>query len=143
MADIYHRFVIHGPPAQVFEAISTAAGLDSWWTLTSSGLAEPGAAYEFGFGPSHQWRAVAVCCETNSVLEWQITAAMDDWLGTRVGFTLHKAGDVTEVEFHHAGWTEATPHFRTTSYCWAMYLRLLKRFVEAGEVVPYGDRLEA
>ena len=31
----------------------------------------------------------------------------------------------------------------TSTFCWAMYLRLLKRFVEAGEVVPYAERLDA
>jgi hypothetical protein len=29
-----------------------------------------------------------------------------------------------------------------SSYCWAMYLRLLRRNVEAGEVVPYAQRLD-
>ena len=32
-------------------------------------------------------------------------------------------------------------HFRISSYCWAMYLRVLKRGVEFGEAVPYKDRL--
>jgi hypothetical protein len=33
-------------------------------------------------------------------------------------------------------------HYRTSSFCWAMYLRLLKRYVEHGEVVPYEKRLD-
>ena len=139
MAEILHRFVIHAPVGRVCEALVTPAGLDSWWTVTP---AEHDGVYEFGFGPEYQWRAVVVRRELDSMIEWELTDAMEDWMGTRLGFVLRPSGDGTEVEFHHAGWAEASPHFRTTSYCWAMYLRLLKRFVEAGEVVPYVDRLE-
>ena len=44
---------------------------------------------------------------------------------------------------HLAGWLEANAHFRRSSYCWAMYLRLLQRYLEQGETVPYADRLGA
>jgi hypothetical protein len=33
-------------------------------------------------------------------------------------------------------------HFRISCYCWPMYLRLLRRHIEHGEVVPYADRLD-
>ncbi len=50
-------------------------------------------------------------------------------------------GEVTQVRFEHTGWPVANDHYRISNYCWAMYLRLLKRYVEAGEVVPYEKRL--
>jgi Activator of Hsp90 ATPase homolog 1-like protein len=31
---------------------------------------------------------------------------------------------------------------KISSYCWAMYLRILKRYVEFGEEVPYEKRLQ-
>ena len=31
---------------------------------------------------------------------------------------------------------------RTSCYCWVMYLRILKRYVEHGEMVPYERRLD-
>jgi hypothetical protein len=46
------------------------------------------------------------------------------------------------VRFHHTGWPQSNDHYRISCYCWAMYLRLLKRNVERGEVVPFGQRLE-
>jgi hypothetical protein len=67
---------------------------------------------------------------------------MDDWMGTRVGVSLKPTGSGTEVSFRHSGWAEVTPHFRTSSCCWAMYLRILRRHIEHGEVVPYEERLE-
>jgi hypothetical protein len=60
-----------------------------------------------------------------------------------VGFLLEEKAGVTEVHFHHRGWPLANEHYKTSSYCWAMYLRLLKRHVERGELVPYEDRLNA
>jgi hypothetical protein len=37
---------------------------------------------------------------------------------------------------------EPNHHFRTSSYCWAMYLRLLKQNLEAGLFVVYEKRLD-
>jgi len=143
MPDIYHLFPVHAPVASVYDAVSTPAGLISWWAVTCSGVPVTDGVYEFGFGPEYQWKVRVTRCEKDAAIEWEFVTAMDDWMGTRVGFELRDAGEGTEVAFHHTGWAEATPHFRTSSFCWAMYLRLLKRFVEFGEVVTYEDRLES
>ena len=70
-----------------------------------------------------------------------ITAADADWTGTRVGarFAARDA-DRTIVDFYSSGWRHANDHFRTTSCCWANYLRVMRRFVEHGERVPYDQR---
>ena len=44
------------------------------------------------------------------------------------------------VYFAHSGWKNANDHMYITNYCWALYLRLLKRYVERGEIVPYPER---
>jgi hypothetical protein len=75
--------------------------------------------------------------------ELELVEADDDWTGTRLGFTLEESGGVTQVRFHHMGWPESNEHYRVSCYCWAMYLRLLRRYVEQGEVVEYEVRLDA
>ena len=50
-------------------------------------------------------------------------------------------GAGTQVRFYHAGWNSVTEHFRISTYCWAMYLRILRRNLEFGEQVPYSERL--
>ena len=72
-----------------------------------------------------------------------MTTASNDWRGTRIGFELVDTGGLTEVKFHHRGWPDENEHFRVSTFCWAMYLRLLRRYVENGEVVPYEQRLDA
>ncbi len=49
---------------------------------------------------------------------------------------------MTQVRFSHSGWADANDHYHTSCFCWAMYLRILKRYVEHGELVPYEKRLE-
>jgi uncharacterized protein YndB with AHSA1/START domain len=142
MPDIFHHFLIKESAPRVFETVSTPAGLDKWWTKRSSGQPSPGAEYELGFGPAYDWRAVVSRCVPNSEFELEMTSAQEDWLKTRVGVLLDEKDGVTHVRFHHSGWPEQNEHYLVSCYCWAMYLRLLKRYVEHGEVVPYELRLD-
>lgn len=142
MADIFHHFPINTPVQKVFDGVATPAGLDAWWTLRSSGKPAIGQEYELYFGETYDWRAVVTKCVRNEEFELQMTGADKDWLETRVGFRLENKNDITQVRFYHAGWPYANEHFRTSSYCWAMYLRLLKRHIEFGEFVKYEVRLD-
>jgi uncharacterized protein YndB with AHSA1/START domain len=143
MPDILLEFPIKATPDRVFEAISTPAGLDAWWTLRAAGKPEAGAVYDLGFGPGYDWRARVTRYEPARAFELEFVEADIDWTGTRVGVELESRGALTRVSFHHTRWPTANAHFRITCNCWALYLRLLRRFVERGEQVPYDERLDA
>jgi uncharacterized protein YndB with AHSA1/START domain len=142
MPDITHDFPINAPPARVFAALSDPNLLDEWWTLDSSGVPAMGAQYELNFGPEHHWRAKVTRCTPGKVFELTLTESDKDWKGTTVSMDLTAAKDGTQVRFAHRGWPEANEHYRISSFCWAMYLRVLKRNLEFGERVPYEKRLE-
>lgn len=142
MADIVQDFPINASRQRVFQAVSSPAGLDSWWTKRSSGEPVQGNEYVLWFGPEHDWRAVVSRCVASVEFELQLTRAEEDWQDTRVGFVLAETSGGTQVRFHHLGWPEANDHYRTSCFCWAMYLRLLKRYVENDELVPYEARLD-
>ena len=142
MADILHDFPINAPVGRVFDAVSTPAGLDHWWTKRATGIPNLGAEFELDFGPGYDWRAVVSKYAPPRELEYRIVRADGDWLGTRVGFLLRETTGATQIGFYHTGWPEAGEHYRTSSFCWAMYLRVLRRFLETGETVPYERRLE-
>jgi uncharacterized protein YndB with AHSA1/START domain len=142
MADILQDFPIRAAPAKVFEAISSPAGLDAWWAITTKGVPALGNEYELDFGPGYAWRASVTECAAPSRFELTLTEADADWSGTRVGFELSPSERGTWVRFYHRGWPEANEHYRVSSHCWAMYLRLLRRHLEAGEVVPFERRLD-
>ena len=65
-----------------------------------------------------------------------------DWEGSKVGFRLTANNKTTDVQFYHTGWNEDNEHLRISNFCWAMYLRILKRYLEFGEFVPYSNRLQ-
>jgi uncharacterized protein YndB with AHSA1/START domain len=143
MADILQEFAIKAPRERVFEAMATPMGLDRWWTKSATGEAKQNAEYGLSFGPGHEWRGKVTRYAPGSAFELQITHADPDWMGTRVGFHLDPQSDgETRVRFFHTGWPEDNAHWRISCYCWAMYLRLLRRYLEHGEIVPYEKRLD-
>ena len=142
MPDIYHDFPINGSSRRVFEAVSTAEGLNSWWTKTCDGEPTQGGEYKLGFGPEYEWRAVVTQCVPDSSFELRLTKADSDWENSRVGFEMTEKKGSTTVRFHHQGWPEANEHYRTSCHCWALYLRILRRYLEHGERVPYDKRLD-
>lgn len=143
MPDIHHCFRVYAPAGRVFECFTTAEGLNAWWTQACRGEPFNGTEYELCFGPGHNWRGVVTACKPCSLFELEIMTTDPDWNCTRVGFTLKSRENFTEVNFYHTGWPQANDHYRTSNYCWAMYLRLLKRHAETGEIVPYENRLDA
>ena len=143
MADIHHDFPVAARPDEVFRAVSTTEGLAVWWSQEASGEPGPGAEIDLSFGPGYEWRARAEVWEPGERIEWRLTRADDDWVGTCVCFDLEPTASGTRVSFRHTGWREKNAHYRTSCFCWAMYLRLMKRWVERGERVAYGERLEA
>jgi uncharacterized protein YndB with AHSA1/START domain len=142
MADIFHSFPIKATPDKVFAGITTAEGLNEWWTLTCEESPKAGGIYTLGFGPQYQWKAVVTKLEPSTEFELQFTESDDDWLNTIVGFSLRPKGQETDVEFYHTGWKKNNEHYRISSFCWAMYLRILKRFIEYRERVDYEKRLQ-
>ena len=142
MAAIYHNFPINGSIEKVFEGIATVQGLDNWWSKFSEGKPAIGEIFELSFGPEYQWSAIVSKYIMNQEFELTFTVADSDWIHSKVGFELSSMKEVTMVRFYHSGWNEENEHYKISNYCWAMYLRLLKRFIEAGEVVSYESRLD-
>ncbi len=142
MADIFSDLPIRADQDRVFDAVSTPEGLDAWWTERSAGERGPGAPFQLWFGPEYDWRAIVTKCVPNAEFELQIVHADPDWLGTRIEFRLEGRPGLTQVRFRHSGWPAANEHWRVSCYCWPAYLRLLRRYLEHGEVVPYEKRLD-
>lgn len=142
MADIFHQFIIQAEPSAVFQAISTPGGLQTWWTKRSEGQPGLGEPMRLYFSDKYDWRGVVQKYEPYTRFELLISNADTDWEGTVVGFILKAHGQLTDVEFYHTGWPDVNAHYKISTFCWAMYLRLLRRYVEGGEILPYEIRLE-
>jgi len=141
MSSIMHDLAVKAHPSTVYGAITSPDGLNQWWTRQASGEALPGQEYQLWFGPDADWRARVTEAVPGQRFTLEMTGADPDWLGTTVGFILEPTPDGTMVRFSHRGWRAESEHFRISSYCWAMYLRLMRRFAEVGEQVPYEHRM--
>ena len=140
MFEILHDLVIEAKSQEVFRVVSTPKGLNKWWTLDAEGEPSKGKLYRFYFGPEYDWTGKVSKYEPLQCIEWEMTDCDVDWSGTVVGFRLVPQKSGTLLEFYHKNWKENNAHFRTSSFCWASYLRLLKRYIEHGEFVPYEFR---
>ena len=137
MTNIFHNFPINCSIDRVFETISTPQGLDKWWTKTALGIAATGETFHLYFEPDYHWTGCVSKCTPNTEFELTMQSSDNDWEGTKVGFQLIGKSNLTEVQFYHIGWKQANEHYCTSNYCWAMYLRILKRNLELGEFIHY------
>ena len=142
MPEILFDFPVAAAPARLFEAISRPEGLDQWWTEYASGSPMLGSEYVLRFGPDHEWRATVTELNVPRLFELTMTIADADWTNSRVGFMVSERDGGSYLRFYHVGWPEVNDHFRISGFCWAMYLRILRRYLEHGEIVPYDERLD-
>lgn len=140
MADILHNVYIKESPENVFKAISTGEEIQKWWTKRSTGTPVKGNIYELYFSDEYDWAAELIDIEENVKCKWKVITADEDWTNTVFGFHLSEQADRTLVEFYHKDWRETNEHFRRSSYCWAMYIRLLKDYVEEGNITLFDQR---
>jgi uncharacterized protein YndB with AHSA1/START domain len=144
VADIIHEFTVRTGPPRVFHALATPQGMTHWWTQSSSGQAEAGGEYQLHFGADTTWRGRLTRYEPDTAFELELIEAHPDWVSTRVGCRLTPEGrESTRVLFYHTGWPSENQHWRLSCYCWAMYLRIMRRHLEYGDSVPYSQRLDA
>lgn len=141
MPDIYHDVPITGSLTEVFYGVSTTEGLSKWWSKGGSGEAGVGQEMNFDFGPGYQWKAVVEEFEPNRSFVLRMTECDRDWEGTTISFKLEEQADGSVLRFEHLGWPDDNSHYRSSSYCWAMYLRCLKMYIEDGTEIDYSGRL--
>jgi uncharacterized protein YndB with AHSA1/START domain len=140
MHAIKHRLAVRSSPAVVFAAISLPTGLNAWWTKECEGEPTLNAPYRFYFSDEFDWEGTVTDIEAGLAIEWRFTNAEPDWTGTRLRIELEPEGEKTWISFLHDGWKEDNDHFCHTSFCWAQYLRLLRRWIEEGMSVAYEKR---
>lgn len=140
MPEIHHQLTIKGTASKVFEAVSTPHGLNSWWTLDCKVVPKILAEFDLIFPEPFHWQAIVSKFVKNKLIEFTATKADEDWTGQKFGFELTEKDGQTTLRFYQKTWKENSDHYRVYSYCWAIYLRLLKRYVENGEVAEYQFR---
>ena len=140
MYTILHDVTIKAPAAKIFDAITQPRALENWWPLRCSTDNQTPATYNFYFTDEYDWYGVVSKVEKNKSFHIRMTQSDEDWAPTTFGFDLEDANGLVLVKFHHSGWQSTNHHFRRTSYCWAILLHGLKRYIEEGHIIPFEER---
>jgi uncharacterized protein YndB with AHSA1/START domain len=140
--------MIEGPVAAVYDALTTHAGLQGWWTVTCEVNRRNGGESIFRFGKTYnimkfeslvpesevRWR----CTEQYHHAPGQLTRP-DEWLGTALVFRLAtQTPGRTFLEFEHEGLHPGLECFAICERGWDHFLKhSLKNYIETGRGEPY------
>ena len=146
MSHYQHRLVIAAPPAIVYAALTTAAGLRGWWTQDCDISQQVGEEHHFRFGPHYKTMRIERL-ETEREVRWHGTAAhiampqlsrKDEWVGTDIVFRLQAlASGQTRLDFEHIGLLPALECYEMCRQGWQHYLGSLQQYAETGRGTPY------
>ena len=142
MATIHHQISIDAPVAKVYEAISTAERISTWWDQQTRTETDRGVVLEHDPGPEHgvvKLRVVELVPDRR--VEWECisthpaSSAASAWTGTHFIFELAERGDrTTALDFRQTGYDELSPFFPSNTAAWGQVLERLKQVVESRAV---------
>jgi uncharacterized protein YndB with AHSA1/START domain len=128
------------PPAAVFEALTTTAGLSGWWTK-ASGSGAAGGELTFVFNGSRMIMRVDEAASPSTV-RWTVLMCEPeaDWVGTEIAFDVRPDEDGgARVHFQHLGLTPRLECFDDCNAGWTRFMASLVSFVESGHGDPFAQ----
>lgn len=147
MATLYHEVWIHAPTAKVYQAISTADGIGTWWDKQTAVHTDQGVVLEHNPGPEHGVVKMKVLdLVQDKRVEWECisthpqSSPASAWTGTHVIFEISRRSvppwaadraDMAIVNFRHSGWDEHSAYFGFCNFAWGQVLQKLKHVCEA------------
>ena len=139
MADIRHDVKIQADQQKIYAALTTAAGIRSWWTDNADLDEHIGGTGIFRF---HYDRTVETIVRIVGLQQpvlvcWAVTSSFrPEQDGTIIRFELRPDGGGTQVDFSQTGFARADETFDLMTRGWAYYLVSLKRYLETGKGAP-------
>lgn len=125
---------------EVYEAVTTRAGLAGFWTPDVTATAEVGASLRFGFEPAPVDLEMTVeDLQPGAHVVWSCPGPWPYWTGTEVEWRFEDGPEGgTRVVLLHTGWDDDYDdgEFGAVAYTWALVLRALKGYVETGTPQP-------
>jgi uncharacterized protein YndB with AHSA1/START domain len=137
-APLVHQVNVKATPEQIYEAVSTAKGLASFWTSESQAEPRVGSIATFGFGgPTQRMRIDEL--KPGKHVKWTALADFPNWDGTTVSWEISPAehGE-TSVLFRHADWPVSVSQddLGSINYVWGQVVERLKEYTETGKPTP-------
>ncbi len=158
MVDIRHTLVIEALPQLIYQALTTAEGLSSWWTPHTEARPEIGAIAHFPFGDNYVKEMGIIELAPDEFVKWHCLKGDKEWIGTSLTFKLVQPNESAMVTAHpevkgqleqgtlaiktvllfeHKNWKDYSPSYAECNYTWAIFLRSLKLYCETGKGRPW------
>lgn len=152
MTMIHHQVWIDAPIARVYEAISTAEGVSTWWDKQTAKKTDSDLVLEHTPGPEHGVVKMKVLeLVPNKRVEWECISTHKNstpasaWTGTHFIFELTEreqcapanapwAAEVPAIailDFRQTHYDETSEYFGFNNFAWGQVLQNLKKVVEA------------
>jgi uncharacterized protein YndB with AHSA1/START domain len=138
MAELKHQIPIEASPDKIYAALTTQAGLRSWWTADTKAEEKVGGSAEFGFDKrAIVFRMKIEKLEPGRSVVWSCHGDLPEWNGTTLTWDLEKNHSGTTVRFTHAGWNAVTEMFAICNSSWGELMYRLKNYVEGKNPGPH------
>ena len=139
MADIDHSIQIAVPANKVYEALTTAKGIRSWWTADADLERTSGGkgVFRFNYNGTVETVVRILVLQPPEQVTWKVEHSFrPEQDGTLINFMLRPEQGGTCLLFSQTGYAETDETFALMSKGWAYYLVSLKRYVETGKGAP-------
>ncbi|TMC26576.1 MAG: SRPBCC domain-containing protein [Chloroflexi bacterium] len=137
-APLVHQVNVKATPETIYRAISTAGGLQAFWTSDSKAEPKVGSIASFGFGGPTQRMRIDELVPGKRV-KWTGLNDFPNWDKTTVSWDIAAAekGE-TSVTFRHADWpaTVSQDDLGSINYTWGLVVERLKQYAESGKPNP-------
>jgi uncharacterized protein YndB with AHSA1/START domain len=137
-APLVHQVNIKATPDTIYQALSTAQGLQSFWTSESKAEPTVGVIATFGFGGPTQRMRIDELVPGKRV-KWTGLADFPNWGGTTVSWDISRVENgETSVLFSHGDWPDSLPQddLGSINYTWGLIVERLKQYSETGKPNP-------
>jgi len=139
MADMHMQYAIAADQKTVYDAITTRAGIVSWWTTRVEVPEAVGGVVKASFPDMPMtWDLEIVELTEPTRVVWKAVGGPPYWPGTTIVFELAPGEDGgTVLRFDHLGFSEVNDMFRIVTVGWAQVLGNLKVYAETGTPTPF------
>jgi uncharacterized protein YndB with AHSA1/START domain len=136
---LMHMVTIDSDAGTIYEALTTATGLASFWTADSHAEPRVGSIARFGFhGPVLEMKVDELA--PGKRVRWSTHGGFPEWEGTSVSWEIKPGKDgAQDVVFNHDGWPGTLPpaELASVNYTWGRIVGRLKKYAETGKPAPF------
>ncbi|MFJ1267281.1 SRPBCC domain-containing protein [Legionella lytica] len=137
MSAISHDRVINASCATVYEALTTAQGLSSWFTTQVKGSGRPDSDWILKFENQHSFDWKIVMMDEGKCVVWKCIDGPGNSPGTEAGFYLKATADnQCTLTINHQGWNKNDPKLERCVEIWRTLMQHLQQYCETGIVAP-------